>query len=223
MRRDESNAECPRLSQSRRGAQVFECCGFHLVVGLDHRCTARASFENARPRLVQRWAAIRPWVHRVNMLFCVGVVGKLAIKPVKLVLAEQVHLAVESGVVTGGSQQVGPGERIDRQRLRVVPALTTAHVLPGHERSAGWNAERCVAVSVIESDAHFRDAVHRGRLYKRVPVCPRKLRPVLVGHYDQEIRTITLLLLGAGWTCRHCISSSIGSTSGCYAAREKGL
>ncbi len=67
-----------------------------------------------------------------------------------LVRADEVHLAGEAGFVAGVVHAVGPGGLVGSERHAVVPDFDAMEVFAGHEGRPGGNAERGVAVGVLE-------------------------------------------------------------------------
>ena len=190
----ESHAQCPRLVEPRRVAQVGQCRGLHCVVVLCVMAGAGPRLLHRHPRLVRRWNAVVPRIYRRPAVDChserasaLGVHGDLLAESVKVVQPNQVHLARQYTVVPDRPQQVRPSRHVGRKRLLVVPALAVGHVPPGHEGQPRRDAQRRVAVRGVEGRSGFRQALHIGRPDKWVPVGPGPHGPVFVGHDYKEI------------------------------------
>ena len=127
---------------------------------------------------------------------------QLRIKAVQLIRSAKVLLARQSHVVPHCPKHMRPGYRIRRQRTGIVIRADLVDITPGHKRHTGGQAQRRVAISVVEGRAFLCQLVHIGRLYQRMPVRATIHRRVLIGHDKQNIRSI------------HDFSLTIGSRDG---------
>ena len=189
---DEGGGQHPGLPPARRVAQVLEGALLDEVVDVDLLGPARAGVRECGPGLGCRRRSPRPVGHPVRHAVLgpqlgVQVPRQLGAKAVQLVEPAEVLLAAQHRVVAGGPQQMGPGDLLRRQGGSVVPGADPVHEAAGHERHARGQAERGVAVGVVEGDPLGGEPVHRRGAHQRVSVGRAVHGGVLVGHDQQDV------------------------------------
>ena len=203
MRCEEPHAQGERLLCARLVLDVREGGRFHLVVEIDQPASPGACFSYSRPGLFRlRDAVDAPAMDEVLIVF-VGLPGQLPVEPVQRRRADQVHLAVKRSRVALRPEEVGPRDGVAPERRCVVPSAGVADELAGHEGDAGRDAQRGVAVGVVEGDSLRCQALHVGRLDQRVAVDAREHASVFVGHDHQDVWPVGLRPV------RHCPSPPV--------------
>ena len=177
----------------RRGAGPGLDWLLHRRVGAGLRAEAAAVLRDPRPgahhpgpRPGRLRDALRPPVHRVDEIR-VQIDGELPLEAVQPVRTDEVHLAGQRHLVALRAEQVGPGDRVHRQRRGIVPAAAAVGVAAGHERQPRRHAQRIVAVGGVEGDALARQPVHARRGDEGMAVGAGELRRVLVRHDEQDV------------------------------------
>ena len=112
---------------------------------------------------------------------------------VELVGADEVHLPVEAGFVSGGVEAMGPGGGVAGRGRLVVPDAGVVQVAAGHEGGSGRHAERRIAVGVLEHRALVGELPLLQGADEGMAVGGGDARVVLIAHDDQQLGGVALL------------------------------
>ncbi len=110
-------------------------------------------------------------------------------KSVELVRADDVHAADEFGSVADGAQRMGVGQLIGRQGVVIVPAAMPDRLFAGEQGHPARQADRRVAVGVVEDDTVCRQPIEIGGGPARIAVAPGETLGMLIREDEEEIRT----------------------------------
>ena len=192
VRRDEGDVQDPALVPAGRVPQVVDGLSFSKVVDLDLFSPAWTGRVETRPGFLRGRCALRP-VENVVRPLGMQVPGKLGSESVAPVRPAEVLFTGEDRVISRVAQEVGPGDGVRGKRRGVVPGPDVADVASRHERHAGGHAERRIAVGVLEGDPFSSEPVHVRGPDEGMAVRPAEHGRVLVGHDEQDVRTIGVL------------------------------
>ena len=110
----------------------------------------------------------------------------------------EMPFADDRRLVAGRLQQLRerdlPSVEVVAERLNAVDMI----VRPGQDRRAARRADRIRAKAIVEAHAFVREPVQMRRLVDAAAVGADRMRRVVVGHDEQDVRS----LMGCRWTSR---------------------
>ena len=108
----------------------------------------------------------------------------------RLLDVAHVPLAHERRFVSGLLQVLRKEDKIRAHRIVVVDHAMVVGVKPGEDRGPAWRTERRGHEGVGEMHAVAGHAVHVGGFQKRMPHEPHRVRAMVVGQHEENIRPL---------------------------------